>query len=111
MADAAAATNDHHDLAGYQQPFPVPLDLLLDLAPLERPVLELEDILVGNEPEAIDRLGPLPCLQARGGSTGTVGLPSRPRADLDGLVGGCDRSGVLLQSVACPGPVGLPASG
>ncbi len=43
----------------------VPRDLLLDLAALQRPVLELEHVRFGNELEAIDRLRILDALEHR----------------------------------------------
>ena len=43
----------------------VPGDLLLDLAALQRPVLELEDVRLGNEFEPVDRLRILDALEHR----------------------------------------------
>ena len=55
-ADAAAAADDDGDVARQQLGRPLLGDLLLDLPPLQRPVLELEDVLLRDELEAVHRL-------------------------------------------------------
>ena len=56
LPDAAAATDDHHDVPGQELGRALPRDLLLDLPALQRPVLELEDVRFGDELEPIHRL-------------------------------------------------------
>ena len=55
-ADPAGAADHHGDLARNQERRPVAGGLLVQLAPLQRPVLEFEDVRLGEKPEGVDRL-------------------------------------------------------
>jgi hypothetical protein len=52
LADPARGADDDDDLAGEELRGALLGDLLLDLPALERPVLELEDVALGDEREA-----------------------------------------------------------
>ena len=49
LADAAAAADHHRDVPGQLLASPLAGDRLLHLAPLQRPVLELEDVGLGRD--------------------------------------------------------------
>src|SRR3954471_13516610 len=63
FSDTAAAADNQHDMTGQKLRRSLSSDLLLDLPPLQRPVLELEDVLLRNELKPVDRLGVADCLQ------------------------------------------------
>ena len=65
LADAAPPADHHHDVPGQQLGGALPGDLLVHLPPLQRPVLELEHVALGDELEPVHRFGVVDRLERR----------------------------------------------
>jgi hypothetical protein len=63
LADAAPAADDHHDVPRKLLGGPLAGDGLLHLPALQRPVLELEHVALGEEFEPVQRFGALDRLE------------------------------------------------